>query len=91
MVVAVRDITRLDLGYFTMPERPGDPLSGQAISVCAYLIRHRRGLFLFDTGLAKADAETEAYYHPVPWPVDAQLKSLGVRADEIAAFAATRP
>jgi N-acyl homoserine lactone hydrolase len=86
-VVAVRDITRLDLGYFTMPERPGDPLSGQAISVCAYLIRHPRGLFLFDTGLAKADAETEAYYHPVPWPVDAQLKRLGVRTDEIAAIA----
>ncbi|MDP9273275.1 MAG: putative porin [Chloroflexota bacterium] len=23
------DITRLDLGYFTMPDRPGHPLSGQ--------------------------------------------------------------
>jgi N-acyl homoserine lactone hydrolase len=86
-VVAIRDITRLDLGYFTMPDRPGDPLSGQAISVCAYLIRHARGLFLFDTGLAKADPETEAYYHPVPWPVDAQLKRLGVKTDEIAAVA----
>jgi N-acyl homoserine lactone hydrolase len=86
-VVAVRDIVRLDLGYFTMPDRPGDPLSGQAISVCAYLIRHPRGLFLFDSGFAKADAETEAHYHPVPWPVVAQLKRLGVRTDEIAALA----
>jgi N-acyl homoserine lactone hydrolase len=86
-VVAVHDIARLDLGYFTMPDRPGDPLSGQAISVCAYLIRHPRGLFLFDSGFAKADPETAAYYHPVPWPVDAQLKRLGVRTDEIAAVA----
>ena len=45
----IRDIARLDLGYFTMPDRPGDPLSGQPITVCAYLIRHPRGLFLFDT------------------------------------------
>jgi N-acyl homoserine lactone hydrolase len=82
-----QDISRLDLGYFTMPDRPGDPLSGQPIVVCAYLIRHVRGLFLFDTGLAKADPETEDHYHPVPWPVGAQLKRLGVRTDEIAAIA----
>jgi N-acyl homoserine lactone hydrolase len=86
-VVAVRDITRLDLGYFTMPERPGDPLSGQPISVCAYLVRHPQGLFLFDTGLAKADAETDAHYRPVPWPVKDALQRLGVRTDEIAAIA----
>ena len=86
-MVAIRDIARLDLGYFTMPDRPGDPLSGQAISVCAYLIRHPRGLFLFDSGFAKADAATEAHYHPVPWPVGAQLKRMGVRTDEIAALA----
>jgi N-acyl homoserine lactone hydrolase len=85
-VVTLRDITRLDLGYFTMPDRPGDPLSGQPISVCAYLIRHPRGLFLFDTGLAKADAETDAHYHPVPWPVKEALRRLGVRTDEIAAI-----
>ena len=85
-MVTLRDITRLVLGYFTMPDRPGDPLSGQPISVCAYLIRHPRGLFLFDTGLAKADAETEAHYHPVPWLLGAQLKRLGVRTDEIAAI-----
>lgn len=83
----LRDITRLDLGYFTMPDRPGDPLSGQPIVVCAYLIRHPRGLFLFDTGLARADDETEAHYHPVPWPVAAQLKRSGVGTDEIAALA----
>jgi N-acyl homoserine lactone hydrolase len=81
------DITRLDLGYFTMPDRPGDPLSGQPIVVCAYLIRHSRGLFLFDTGLAKADPETEEHYHPVPWPVDGALRRLGVQTDEIVAVA----
>jgi glyoxylase-like metal-dependent hydrolase (beta-lactamase superfamily II) len=83
----MRDITRLDLGYFTMPDRPGDPLSGQPIVVCAYLLRHPRGLFLWDTGLAKADAETEEHYHPVTWPVDAQLRSLGVAPGDIAAVA----
>lgn len=82
-----RDIIRLDLGYFTMPDRPGDPLVGQPIVVCAYLIRHPKALFLFDTGLAKADPETEAHYRPVPWPVSAQLKRLGVRTDDIAAVA----
>ena len=86
-MAALRDIARLDLGYFTMPDRPGDPLSGQPISVCAYLIRHPRGLFLFDTGLAKADAETDAHYHPVPWPVTDCLRRLGVKTDEIKAVA----
>jgi N-acyl homoserine lactone hydrolase len=85
--VRFRDIVRLDLGYFTMPDRPGDPLVGQPIVVCAYLIRHPKALFLFDTGLAKADPATEAHYHPVPWPVSAQLKRLGVRTDDIAALA----
>ena len=86
-MVPIRDITRLDLGYFTMSDRPGDPLSGQAIIVCAYLIRHPRGLFLFDTGLAKADPETEAHYRPVPWSLDAALKRSDVRTDDVAAIA----
>jgi N-acyl homoserine lactone hydrolase len=81
------DITRLDLGYFTMPDRPGDPLSGQPIVVCAYLVRHPRGLFLWDTGLARADEETEAIYHSVPWPIAGQLRRLGVRTEEIRAVA----
>lgn len=85
--VRMRDISRLDLGYFTMPERPGDPLSGQPIVVCGYLIQHPRGLFLFDTGLARADDETEAHYHPVPWPVERQLGRLGIRTDQVAAVA----
>lgn len=83
----ISDVTRLDLGYFTMPEQSGNPMSGQAIVVCAYLIHHPRGLFLFDTGLAKADPETEAHYHPVPWALNAQLKGLGLKTDDIAAVA----
>lgn len=80
-------LTRLDLGYFTMPDQPGHPMSGQPIVVCAYLIHHPRGLLLFDTGLAKADPETEARYHPVSWPLQAQLKRLGVETDDITAVA----
>jgi hypothetical protein len=33
-VLRIADIRRLDFGYFTMPERPGDPLSGRPIVVC---------------------------------------------------------
>jgi N-acyl homoserine lactone hydrolase len=85
--VRLTDIVRLDLGYFTMPDRPGDPLSGQPIVVCGYLIHHPRGLFLFDTGLARADPETDEHYHPVPWPLPDALRRVGVRTDEVAAIA----
>lgn len=81
------DIVRLDLGYFTMPDRPGDPLTGQPIVVCAYLIHYPRGLFLFDTGLARADDETEEHYHPVPWPLPEALARVGVQTDDVAAIA----
>jgi hypothetical protein len=38
--ISADDIIPMVTGHVVMHERPGDPLSGQPIVLCAYLIRH---------------------------------------------------
>jgi len=39
-MISADDIIPMITGHVVMHERPGDPLSGQPIVLCAYLIRH---------------------------------------------------
>jgi len=57
-------VRRLDLGYFIRPATEAGGPEPRAEPVLGYLVRHERGLLLFDTGLGAADAETEAHYRP---------------------------
>jgi glyoxylase-like metal-dependent hydrolase (beta-lactamase superfamily II) len=57
------DVRRIDFGYFI---RPGsETASGQprVEPVLGYLVRHARGLLLFDTGMG-ADPEVDEHYQP---------------------------
>jgi len=66
--------------------RPGaENPNGQPLveDVLGYLVRHDHGLLLFDTGIGVADAETEAWYQPVRWPLADALRSVGHDLDDV--------
>jgi len=67
----VAEIRRLHLGHFTAP--PKHPLAGQRLVVSAFVIRHPRGVFLFDTGIGSGDEEAEQFYMPVRRDLRAEL------------------
>lgn len=98
-MIDATDIQRLHLGHYTMPapgpEAHSDPvreamiryLTGKQIVITGFLIRHPRGLFLFDTGLGKTVNETTRHLGTVRRDVIEALSRKGVGADEIKAIA----
>ncbi|RDD86441.1 MBL fold metallo-hydrolase [Streptomyces parvulus] len=76
-------VRRLDPGYFVRPaEETGGPRP-RVEPVLAHLVRHERGLLLFDTGMGAADDATEAYYRPRRRALRAALSAAGAAPDEI--------
>ncbi|MGW2484203.1 N-acyl homoserine lactonase family protein [Streptomyces sp. NPDC001571] len=76
-------LRRLDLGYFIRPaEETGGP-QPRVEPVLAYLVRHDQGLILFDTGIGKADPETEAHYRPQRRDLRDALSTAGVALADI--------
>ncbi|MFJ6570500.1 N-acyl homoserine lactonase family protein [Streptomyces sp. NPDC091292] len=57
-------VRRLDMGYFVRPAAETGGPEPRVEPVFAYVVRHERGLLLFDSGIGEADAETEAHYRP---------------------------
>ncbi|MEU0581824.1 N-acyl homoserine lactonase family protein [Streptomyces griseoincarnatus] len=78
---------RLDLGYFIRPASETDTTQPRVEPVLAYLVRHDRGLLLFDTGIGAADPETEAHYRPRRRPLPEALSAAGVTLDDISLVA----
>lgn len=74
------EIVPLELGTF---EFPGDEMPGLQGVVMGYLVRHRGGLLLFDTGFGFGNAELDERYHPKPVPIAQALRAVGVGLDEI--------
>jgi glyoxylase-like metal-dependent hydrolase (beta-lactamase superfamily II) len=75
------DVVRVMTGYFTRPQ--DEELAGQQIVAAAYLVRHPRGLLLFDTGLGEGDAEADARYQIRRRRLPEVLGDAGVRPDEV--------
>ena len=78
------EIVPLELGTFEFPD---DELPGLQGVVMGYLVRHRGGLLLFDTGFGFGSAELDDRYHPKPVRIADALKSIGVDIAEIDAVA----
>jgi N-acyl homoserine lactone hydrolase len=84
-MLEIGSIITLRLGYVNIPEdNPVHP--GQRWMVIAYLVRHPRGLFLFDTGIGEHEV-VEGRYRPVRWPLDRVLATAGASTGDIAAVA----
>ncbi|GAA2913237.1 MBL fold metallo-hydrolase [Streptomyces erythrogriseus] len=76
-------VRRLDLGYFVRPASETGTSQPRVEPVLAYLVRHGKGLILFDTGVGDADAETEAHYRPRRRALEDALSAAGVGLDDI--------
>jgi glyoxylase-like metal-dependent hydrolase (beta-lactamase superfamily II) len=83
-VARLPEITQLDLGTFRFP----DPaLQHRRGVVMGYAIRHRGGIFVFDTGLGFGNKELEEAYHPEPRRIGEALGEAGISLDDVTAVA----
>jgi N-acyl homoserine lactone hydrolase len=84
-MIEARDIVRLRLGYLHLQPhevRDADAPGSRLWMVCAYLIRHPRGVLLWDTGIG-SDPEVDELLAPVRWPVEDRLREVGVLPSEV--------
>src|SRR5947207_5782178 len=79
--IPIEDLVRLPVGSFTMPE-DAERLPGQQIVVTAFLIRHPRGVFLFDTGIGH-HPDADRIYSPVRRPLDELLAGHGLGRSDV--------
>jgi N-acyl homoserine lactone hydrolase len=79
----ISDVVRLMLGTFVRPAEETGTNAPRVEAVYGYLIRHRDGLVLLDTGLGEGDAETEGWYRPQRIALPEALAACGARLDEI--------
>jgi glyoxylase-like metal-dependent hydrolase (beta-lactamase superfamily II) len=90
-VIYVRDIERLFLGHYTVPEemkdRVGPLLVGKQVVVTGFLIRHSQGPFVFDTGFGAARNATTNLLKVVRRDVVAQLAEARVAPADVRAIA----
>jgi len=78
------EVIALELGTFRFPE---PPLAHRQGVVMGYAVRHRGGIFLFDTGLGFGNEELEARYHPVQRRVGEALADAGIAIADVTAVA----
>ncbi|MFF5447247.1 N-acyl homoserine lactonase family protein [Streptomyces sp. NPDC012888] len=76
-------VRRLDLGYLVRPSSETGGPHPRVEPVLAYLVRHERGLILFDTGIGEADPGTEAHYRPRRRPLQAALAAAGASLADV--------
>ncbi|NEC04973.1 N-acyl homoserine lactonase family protein [Streptomyces sp. SID7909] len=76
-------LRRLDLGYFVRPASETGGPQPRVEPVLGYLVRHEKGLILFDTGIGDAGPETEAHYRPRRRALREALSGSGVGLDDI--------
>ncbi|MFC8920372.1 N-acyl homoserine lactonase family protein [Streptomyces sp. NPDC057116] len=76
-------VHRLDLGHFVRSAQEAGTPHARVEPALAYLVRHERGLLLFDTGVGEGDPEAEARYRPRRRGLAEALAGVGVRPDDI--------
>lgn len=82
-MVASGVIARLALGTFVRPAAETGTGAPRVEIALAYVVRHRDGLLLFDTGIGDADPETEAWYRPHRTALPDALQTLGLAVADI--------
>jgi N-acyl homoserine lactone hydrolase len=79
-----KEVIRLLLATFVRPAEETGTGASRLEAVYGYLIRHRDGLVLLDTGLGEGDTETESWYRPQRIALPDALAECGVRRQELA-------
>ena len=70
------EIVPLEMAEFRFAD--DEPLAGQAGVVMAYVVRHRDGVLLFDTGFGFGNADLEARYQPRARRLPDVLEAVGI-------------
>jgi glyoxylase-like metal-dependent hydrolase (beta-lactamase superfamily II) len=78
------EVIALELGTFRFPEAE---LAHRQGVVMGYAIRHRGGVFLFDTGLGFGNDELDERYHPVARRIGDALADAGIPIADVTAVA----
>ena len=78
------EVISFELGTFRFPE---PELSHRQGVVMGYAIRHRGGIFLFDTGLGFGNEELDERYHPVARRIGDALAGAGIEIADVTAVA----
>jgi N-acyl homoserine lactone hydrolase len=78
------EVIALEMGTFRFPE---PELSHRQGVVMGYAIRHRGGIFLFDTGLGFGNEELDERYHPVARRIGDALAGAGIEIADVTAVA----
>ena len=79
----VDDVTRIQLGTFVRPPEETGTGEPRVETVLGYVARTPTGLLLLDTGLGRADEETEAWYRPRRVDVRDALAAVGLTVDDV--------
>ncbi len=77
-------VIALELGTFRFPEAE---LAHRQGVVMGYAIRHRGGVFLFDTGLGYGNRELDERYHPAARRIGDALADAGIPIADVTAVA----
>ncbi|HLA15676.1 MAG TPA: N-acyl homoserine lactonase family protein [Candidatus Limnocylindrales bacterium] len=85
-MIDASDIVRLRMGFAIAPAQEGAGHTGERLMMCAYVIHHPNGIFLFDTGIGR-DPIVDDLYAPVRWELDDQLAAVGLARSDVIAVA----
>jgi N-acyl homoserine lactone hydrolase len=77
------EIIPLEVAEFTFAD--DEPLAGQTGVVMAYVVRHREGVLLFDTGFGFGNVELDAYYRPRARRLPEVLAEAGIALADVGA------
>lgn len=78
------EVIAMELGTFRFPE---PELAHRQGVVMGYAIRHRGGIFLFDTGLGFGNEELDERYRPVARRIGDALADAGIAKEDVTAVA----
>ena len=79
----VDDVARIELGTFVRPPHETGTADGRVETVLGYVARTAAGLLLLDTGLRKADEETEDWYRPRRITIEDALRTVGLAVEDV--------
>lgn len=79
----IDDVSRMLLGTFVRPGEETENGELRVEAVYGYLVRHPRGLLLFDTGIGEADPDTESWYRPRRIPLTETLAARGASLADV--------
>jgi N-acyl homoserine lactone hydrolase len=80
--VADTQIRRVDFGYFVRPPEETGTGSPRVDPCLGYVVRHRQGTVLFDTGMG-SHPDVDARYRPRTVPLPAALAAIGMTVADI--------